>query len=288
MAGDPWFSRIAILGTGLIGGSFALALRRHLPAARIAGWDRPEVLSLAKSMGAIDEAAADLDAAVQGADLVYIALPVGAALEILSKVATLVEPQALVTDACGTKSAICSAAAELIARGARFLGGHPMTGKETSGLESADREIFRTAPYALVGSPQDADERIWRFVALLREIGAEPIWCDAETHDRSVAIISHLPQLASVALARVVLDATDESGLPLTLAGRGLRDVLRLAGGSYAVWRDVCLTNTENISQALDQLCQALEHLRANLRSRQLDEEFQAANELYKILYKLQ
>ena len=288
MAGDAPFSRVAVLGSGLIGGSFALALRRHLPAARIIGWDRPEILSLAKSMGAIDEAAPDAAAAIPGADLVYIALPVGAALEILPKVATHSEPKALVTDACGTKSAICSAAAELITRGVRFLGGHPMTGKETSGLENADREIFRTAPYALVGSPQDSDERIWRFVALVREIGAEPIWCDAETHDRSVALISHLPQLASVALARVVLDAIDETGLPVTLAGRGLRDVLRLTGSSYAVWRDICLTNTENISRALDQLCQALEHLRTNLRGRQLDEEFQAANELYKILHKLQ
>jgi prephenate dehydrogenase len=117
-------------------------------------------------------------------------------------------------------------------------------------------------------------------------IGAQPVWCDAETHDWAVAIVSHLPQLVAVALARVVQDETDETGLPVALAGGGLQDTLRLAGSPYGVWRDILLTNKDNISRALDRLEQALDHLRTRLASKELEQEFQAANELYKILRK--
>src|ERR1019366_8588934 len=98
-----------------------------------------------------------------------------------------------------------------------------------------------------IGSAEDSNSRVQNFTALLRKFGAEPVWCDAETHDWAVSIVSHLPQLVSVALARVVQDETDETGLPVTLAAAGFRDMLRLAGSPYDVWRDVCLTNTENI-----------------------------------------
>jgi prephenate dehydrogenase len=111
---------------------------------------------------------------------------------------------------------------------------------------------------------------------------------DAETHDRAAAMISHLPQLLAVALAGVVREQTDQTGLPLLLAGRGLRDALRLAGSPYGVWRDIVLTNTENIEAALNRLIQAVEHLRENLRRRELEDEFAAANEVYKILHDLQ
>jgi prephenate dehydrogenase len=110
------------------------------------------------------------------------------------------------------------------------------------------------------------------------------VWLDAETHDWAAAIASHLPQLLSVALAGVVRDETDETGLPLALAGQGLRDMVRLAGSPYEVWRDVCLTNTDNIARALDRLAQAVDHVRTRLASRELQDEFAAANELYKML----
>jgi prephenate dehydrogenase len=119
-------------------------------------------------------------------------------------------------------------------------------------------------------------------------LGAEPVWLDAEAHDRAAAIVSHLPQLLAVALAGVVRDQTDETGLPVTLAGRGLRDALRLAGSPYSVWRDIILTNSDNLDRALGQLIQSLEQLRGDLRTRALEEEFAAAGELYKILRDLQ
>ena len=120
----------------------------------------------------------------------------------------------------------------------------------------------------------------------MHTIGAEPVWCDAETHDWAVGVVSHLPQMLAVALAQVIRDETDETGMPLALAGSGLKDSLRLAGSPYGVWRDVALTNRENISRALDRLTQAIDHLRTNLGSKELGEEFDAANELYKRLHR--
>jgi len=299
----PLFSRVAVLGTGLIGGSFALAARRVLSGsaerARFVGWDKPSVLERALALGVIDEARAELPEALAGADLVYIALPVGLAIERLPEIARHAAEQALVTDACSTKRALCAAAESHFSQPVRFLGGHPMAGSEVSGIDGADASLFQDAKYALVaggadGAPgqeiariQQSDARIAKFVRLIEAIGARPIWIDAATHDRAAAFVSHLPQLVSIALAGVTREATDQTGLPLTLAGRGLRDALRLAGSPYSVWRDIVLTNTDNLDMALDRLSQAIEHLRAHLRQRELEEEFSAANDVYKLLHNL-
>jgi prephenate dehydrogenase len=278
------YSRVAIIGTGLIGGSFGLALRRELPATRVVGFDRADVLERALARGAISEAASDIADAIRGAELVYIALPIGATIHALPKIAEAVDATALVTDTGSTKALIGQHAQKYFRGGAGFLGGHPMAGKENSGIEYADADVFRGSRYALIASENDPDPRIQKFAALLRRIGAEPVWCDAETHDWAVGIVSHLPQLASVALAHVVADETDETGLPLTLAGPGLADMLRLAGSPYDIWRDTCLTNRENIAHALDRLAQAIDYLRTRLASKDLEQEFKTANEIYRAL----
>lgn len=283
---DVPFLRIAILGTGLIGGSFGLAVRREFPHIEVVGFDRPEVLAAACMLEAVEETAKDISKAIRGADLVYIALPIGATIDALPAIAAAAKSDALVTDSGSTKAAICRAAQGAFKKTARFLGGHPMSGKETSGIEQADADLLRNTRYALIASADDPDPRVRGFAALLRAVGAEPVWCDAETHDWAVSIVSHLPQLLSVALARVVQDETDETGLPVTLAGPGLQDMLRIAGSPYALWRDIAVTNTENISRALSRLEQAIEHLRTNLTSKELEQEFKSANELYKLLRK--
>lgn len=280
------FRRAAIIGTGLIGGSFALALRRHFPHMSLIGYGRADSVERARARGAVDEAAADLASAVRGADLVYVALPIGAAIEALPTIAKAVEPHALVTDACGTKTVICRAAKEQFRGGAHFLGGHPMAGRERSGVENADADLFRGAPYVLMGPEDSAGARANEFAGMVRAIGAHPVWSDAETHDWAAGIVSHLPQLLSVALANVVQDETDETGLPLALAGPGLQDMLRLAGSPYEIWRDILLTNTDNVSRALDRLAQSVDHLRTRLASKDLEHEFQTANEMYKSLRK--
>jgi prephenate dehydrogenase len=282
------FRRVAVVGTGLIGGSFALALRKEFPGVSLIGYSRGGSAERARVLGVVQEATGDLATAVRGADLVYVALPIGATIDALATIAASAEPNGLVTDAGSTKSAICRAAQHHFHGGARFLGAHPMAGKEKSGVENADADLFRDATYALIAREDDPDPRVKDFTQIVRAIGARPVWTDADTHDWAVGIVSHLPQLLSIALARVVQDETDETGMPLTLAGPGLQDMLRLAGSPYGVWRDILLTNTDNASRALDRLGQAVEHLRTRLASKELAQEFDAANEIYKLLRKPQ
>src|SRR5580704_4403094 len=181
------FHRVAILGTGLIGGSFALALRRHFPEARIVGFDREAVLAEALARNAIHEWCADLAGALRGADLVYVALPISTTIELLPEIAKHVAPNALVSDAGSTKRAICRAAAQHFHNGAIFLGGHPMAGKETEGIAAADAALFHNAKYALIDNSGElkrelkTDPRIIAFTALLEKMHAQPMWLDAET-----------------------------------------------------------------------------------------------------------
>ncbi len=288
--------RVTILGTGLIGGSFALALKKHASDLHITGWDRAEAARDAKARGAIDEAHhGDLATALSHADLVYIALPIGATLDLLPEIAKHAAPHALVTDACSTKLRIVHSATELFhaASGASFLGGHPMAGREVSGISNADADLFQRQTYALIGEARAAEEetprdaRITAFVKLLEKIGARPLWLGAQQHDYAVGLSSHLPQLAAVALASFLYDRLDENGLPITLAGPGLRDSLRLAGSPYSVWRDIILTNREILSAELDLFARRLDDLRERLNSRELESDFDAANTLYKLLRSL-
>jgi len=283
--------RVTILGTGLIGGSFARALRKYTPDMQIFGWDKPEVILEARKNGVIDEGSFEsLEPAIRRADLIYVALPIGTTLDLLPELAHHAPPRALVTDACSTKMRIWQAASELFVKevGPIFLGGHPMAGRELSGLSHADADLFQNATYALVGqSDETHDPRIVAFVKILEKLGARPLWIGAQQHDYAVGLASHLPQLAAVALASFLYDRLDEKGLPITLAGPGLRDTLRLAGSPYGTWRDIVLTNREVLSAALDLLARRIEDLRERLGSRELEADFEAANELYKLLRSL-
>jgi prephenate dehydrogenase len=304
-------SRVTILGTGLIGGSFALALRKHTQGMRISGWDRPEIAQEARARGAVHESfTGDLAPALRDADLIYIALPIAATLDLLPEIARHAPLHALITDACSTKLRITQAASELFPgdSGPLFLAGHPMAGRELSGLAHADADLFRNTTYALVRESSDsavvaglqtrassptkesissADPRIAAFLKILEKIGAQPLWLGAQQHDYAVGLVSHLPQLAAVALASFLYDRLDENGLPITLAGPGLRDSLRLAGSPYSTWRDIVLTNREVLSAALDLFARRLDDLRERLASRELESDFDAANELYKLLRSL-
>jgi prephenate dehydrogenase len=303
-------SRVSILGTGLIGGSFALALRKYTAEMHISGWDRPDVVREAQKCGAVDESfSGELAPALHNSDLIYIALPIAATIDLLPEIARHAPPHALVTDACSTKVRIAQAADELFPgeNGPLFLGGHPMAGRELPGIAHAAADLFRENTYALIAKsfepvaaglqtssfpiPKETDPvrdpRISAFVKILEKIGARPLWLGAQQHDYAVGLASHLPQLAAVALAGFLYDRLDENGLPITLAGPGLRDSLRLAGSPYSTWRDIVLTNQEVLSAALDLFARRLDDLREKLASRELEADFDAANELYKLLRSL-
>jgi prephenate dehydrogenase len=314
--------RISILGTGLIGGSFALALRKHATDLHITGWDRPEVARTAEATKAFDEVlTGDLAPALRQADLIYVALPIGATIDLLPHVARFAPRDSLITDACSTKLRISQGAAELfaVAEGPLFLPGHPMAGREHAGIAHADADLFQNAPYALIadlpgegtslslheskksasefeidlnaqperGALLRKDTRVDAFLKLLKKIGARPLWLGARQHDYAVGLASHLPQLMAVALASFLYDRLDENGLPITVAGPGLRDTLRLAGSPYQTWRDIVLTNREVLGASLDLLARRIDDLRERLATRELEADFDAANELYKLLRSL-
>ena len=289
--------RVTVLGTGLIGGSFALALRKNLSDIYVSGWDRPEIVRDPKVRSAFDETfSGNLGLALAKADLIYVALPIGVTLDLLPEIAGRAPATALVTDACSTKLRIMEESAPHFQpgdAGAIFLGGHPMAGKELSGIAAADAELFRGHSYALIAegkaiaTPTASEPRIATFVKILEKIGAQPLWIGAQQHDYAVGLASHLPQLAAVALASFLYDRLDENGLPITLAGPGLRDSLRLAGSPYSTWRDIVLTNKELLSASLDLFARRLDEMRERLGSRDLETDFDAANELYKLLRSL-
>ncbi len=268
--------RIAIVGVGLIGGSFALALKAAGFSGEVIGVSSPATLQAAQEHHIIDSTASLEQAAAQ-ADVIYLAQPIGRILHVIHHLDAFVLPHALVTDAGSTKQAIVHAARAALHR-CQFLGGHPMAGKETRGAASADAELFRGRPYVLTPSHPDQLETpiAAEFLRWVERIGARPVILGAEEHDRLVAFSSHVPQLASTALGAAMAEHAPEAR---QVAGPGLVDATRLALSSYDLWRDIITTNTMEIESALTAYIQELEHLRENLRTRQLQEEFEKGAE---------
>jgi prephenate dehydrogenase len=260
------FKHIAIVGVGLIGGSFALAARRAGIGERITGWDRKEALDKARDIGAIDgvEDAFDSDRASE-ADLVYLAAPVGAIVSFLRKRGKSLKPGAIVTDAGSTKREICRVALEALPSAVAFVGGHPMAGSERTGVEFADANLFQGAGYALVTNDDVNSDALRAVMQVVRSIGATPIALTAEEHDRIAARISHSPQMLSTALALAVAQRC-EAGT-LALAGSGFAEMTRLAESRWSVWEDICRTNADEISAALDETIAEIEAVRAAISS---------------------
>ncbi|MBI4479824.1 MAG: prephenate dehydrogenase [Acidobacteria bacterium] len=273
--------QVTICGVGLIGGSLGLALKKAGYTGRIVGHGRPVTMEKAVQRGAIDSGTSNLAEAVADADVVYLSTPILNILELLEKLPALVKPEAFITDAGSTKAVICEKGMALFPGRPGFVGGHPMAGKETTGVDSADAELFQGARYALTPySRHHLDPPVVReFVGWLDRIGARVMILDAEVHDEIVTWTSHLPQLVSTALAVAVMENVRVPE-DLELSAGGLRDASRLADSSYRVWRDICLTNTENLEQALTTFTQTLEHLRDSLKSRELEHLFEKSNDL--------
>jgi prephenate dehydrogenase len=256
-------SSIGIIGVGLIGGSFRLALRAAGFNGHIVGVSSPETIRAAIALGVIDEALPLADAAAV-CDLLYLAQPIERILQTLDQIDAHVRPGTLITDAGSTKRAIVERASKSIHRG-RFIGGHPMAGKESRGVEQADAELFRGRPYVLTG--RDAELESW-----IERIGAKLVFLSAEEHDRLVAVTSHLPQLISTALASVI---GSEAGAG-NVTGPAALDLTRLAQSPYDIWRDIFETNAAPVDAALATFIAKLETLRAELRTPAMEREFES------------
>lgn len=261
------FRRIAILGLGLIGGSVALALRKRGQVEEVAGYDPlPGRAERARQRDAITQAAASPQEAVRGAELVVLAAPVGAMRPLLAAIAPALDPAALVTDTGSVKRPVCAAAAELLPNPSRFVGGHPMAGREQAGIEAADVALFEGAVWCLTPDRTTGGAALARVEALVLALGAEPHTLDVERHDALVTGISHLPLAAAAALVATVV-AHPSGAEALQLAAGGFRDTTRIASGSPIMARDVLLANADNVTAWLDRYIAELAHLRALVAS---------------------
>ncbi len=273
----------------MIGGSFALALRRAGFKGKIIGVSSPETIRTALDRHVIDEAMPLRDAAGQS-DLIYLAQPITRILETLDEIDPHVYPGTLITDAGSTKSAIVARAGKRIRRG-RFIGGHPMAGKQSRGIGEAEADLFRGRPYVLTSSstesgvtacsvpsshvtafsvPSSLDAELERWI---KRIGARVVIMTPEEHDRLVALTSHLPQLISTALAAAIANEPGAS----RVAGPAAVDLTRLALSPYEIWRDIFATNSVAIDDALAVFIHKLEELRAKLRDPEIEKEFERA-----------
>ncbi len=251
--------RVAIVGLGLIGGSLGLALRRaRLPGLEVVGHDRePKVAGQARRLGAVDRYEWNLLSAVSKANLVIIATPVQAVAEVMRQIAGHLPEGCVVTDTSSTKAQVMAWAEEYLPETVSFVGGHPMAGKEVSGPDGADYDLFNGAVYCVVPGRKAAPEAVKAVVGLVDVVGAKPLFIDAAEHDGFVAAVSHLPIVLSAALMATVTNGPQWREMA-RLSATGFRDVTRLASGNPEMSRDICLTNQEGIVRWLDAFMEEL------------------------------
>jgi prephenate dehydrogenase len=279
--------QITIIGTGLIGGSFGLALKKRKFHGRIVGCDRAPVLQRAIKDGAIDEGATNPVDAIRGSQFVLLATPVGAIIDLVERLGPALPPRTLITDVGSSKSQIVARARAAMGANAKqhFLAGHPMAGKEQSGVEFADADLFTGAAWFVTPLPgQNVFAGLpGEFLEWVEKIGARVASIDAEDHDRLCGWISHLPQMISTALAATLVEEFGDDTTLLDAGGRALREMTRISASPYSMWRDIAITNKANIQDALLKLEQQLAHIRENLGTRELAEQFEKAHGLRKV-----
>jgi prephenate dehydrogenase len=278
------FRQVTIIGTGLIGGSLGLALKKRHLAGRIIGCDRAPVLERAIESGAIESGSTHPADAARGSDLVVLATPVIPILDLIDRLGPSLPPKTLVTDVGSTKAEVVERAARSFGRnaGQRFLAGHPMAGREHAGVEFADADLFEGAAWLFTPLPrQNVHAGLpGEFIHCAEKIGAKIAIVDPVDHDRFCAWISHLPQMISTALAASLVDEFGPDAPVLDIGGRALREMTRISSSPYSMWRDIAITNRQNLSDALHKLEQRLAHIRENLGSKQLADEFERAHQL--------
>ena len=231
--------QITIIGTGLIGGSLGLALRKKKFSGRIVGCDRESILEKARNCGAIDTGFSDPGDAVRGSQVVVLATPVLAIVDLIERVGPVLPEKALLTDVGSTKTAVVERAMQVFGKsvGKKFLAGHPMAGKELCGVEFADPDLFRNAAWFLTPLPeQNLNEGIFaEYTGWIDQIGARIAMLPAQEHDRLCAWISHLPQMISTALAGALVEEFGADAPLLQTGGRALQEMTRISASPYSM-----------------------------------------------------
>jgi len=261
------FDKVALIGTGLIGGSIGLALREKDMVEIITCYDRnPEAGAEAVAISAADRVVKSAVEAVKDADLIILAVPVLSTLDILKEILPKVKNGALITDVGSTKGSIMAAVEKLLPQSVSYIGGHPMAGSEESGIRGADPALLENAIYVLTPGPDTPENVIKKLTNLIEETGAQPLILDPLSHDRMVAMVSHLPHISAAALVQSVAGADGDIELIRTLAAGGFRDSTRIALGNPEVWRDICISNRWALLSALKVFKKNIESIENHLK----------------------
>ncbi|MBE8954993.1 MAG: prephenate dehydrogenase/arogenate dehydrogenase family protein [Quinella sp. 2Q5] len=250
--------KLAIIGVGLIGGSLGLCLKQKLgDKIFITGLCRSQrSMDSAMRLGAVDEASADLQAVVGGADIVYLSPPVLQIVPMVEKILPYLSDGTILTDAGSTKQFIHRELKKILPPKIFYVAGHPMTGREKSGVEAASADLFRGKAYVIAedpDSPTPPDVRD-KLMSILRLTEANFLTIDIAKHDRCASIISHVPHLTAAALVNLLNDAGDDLDSCLKLVGGGFKDTTRIASSNADMWADICMTNGEAIAKHLRDL----------------------------------
>jgi prephenate dehydrogenase len=266
--GGHMIGKVVIFGVGLIGGSFALALKKRKAVARIVGVGRSRAnLLAARRLGIIDEIAVDPAVAVKDADLVLLAVPLGQTAAVLAKIAPHLAPHTVVTDAGSTKRDVIANARKYLGTAfARFVPAHPIAGTESSGARAAFACLFDGCNLIVTPEPETDGRAVRRVTAAWKLAGMRVIMMRAADHDRVFSLVSHLPHVLAFALVDHLAGYADAATL-LKHTGGGFRDLTRIAGSSPEMWRDVCLANRDALLAALDGYLEELELLRGMIEA---------------------
>jgi prephenate dehydrogenase len=272
------FKEVVIIGVGLIGGSFALSLRKTGFQGRITGVGRREEnLVKAKERGIVDRYFTVPAEGVKDGDLIFLSTPIGQFPGIVKEIREHLKKGAIITDAGSVKAKVIKELEPLIPEGVNFVGGHPIAGKECSGADAASSDLFRKATCIITPSPNTQEKALERVVDLWNSFGTKTVIMDPNRHDTIFSAVSHMPHVISYVLINAILDSDKDI---LSHGGRGLRDMTRIALSPPELWRDICSYNRENILSSLDHFLSSVSHVQNLIEDSDWDSlwrEFQKA-----------
>ena len=274
-----FFNKICIIGTGLIGGSLALAFRRKKIGNKIIGFDFQETINKAVEQNVIDEGYSpeEIENQVIDADLIILATNIRQIICDIKKIAPLLNKEAIVTDVGSTKETIVKVADRVLADSAYFIGGHPMAGSEKSGIDAVDPSLFENCFYILTPSENTSPDVLNKLVKIMELIGAKVLILNASVHDKIASAVSHLPQVLAVKLVNLIEGYNLDEANYLKLAAGGFRDMTRIASSPFSMWEDIFKTNSENILNIIDEFIIELKSLKNELSFANLRNEFENA-----------
>ncbi|MCE5194078.1 MAG: prephenate dehydrogenase [Nitrospiraceae bacterium] len=276
-----YFKKITILGTGLIGASLALAIKKNKLSKHITGYGRSETnLKKALDKKIIDSYELDINKACAESDLIVFAMPVGCFLDTIKKIAGSLKNGAIVTDVGSVKGNLVAESEKFMFEDAAFVGGHPIAGSEKTGIDTAKAELFSGAKCILTPTARTDKTALSEISELWKALGSDVILMSPDEHDRIFAAVSHLPHVAAYALINTI---GEKNKSYLDFAGAGFKDTTRIAASSPELWRDICIMNKDNILELLELLKKNLDDLSRHIKAKDsgsLEQEFKKAKTL--------